>query len=206
MNTYHTFVSDAPPPYIYNDIIPITNKQQFDKKYMKLNLLKAFDVSILIFSRYANRLLFTDDIKTSLSYDELRDKICKNINQIVINYSNNQLKYLKSMGHFYENTRDKIVIIISDRKIKNDEKVFIEKISHSQYTNVIILPININICIKNTLSFRDPCKILDIPSEKNIEEMLKDGLMKICYEKEYHYFYTGINFYICFVQQYQKSG
>lgn len=188
INEKTPFISNAPPPYQYRNVIPITNNDKFDEKYVKLNLLKAFDIYVIKIVFYENRLINSKSgINTPMSYNEMRNIICYSINKIVRNHSNVNIKYLETLEEFInirKDKRDKLLIIIVDEKIGINNINIIKEINNSQYVDILIIPINVNISVKDiSVLSKSRCLLNNGNVKKNIEKWIKDGLMAMCIKK-----------------------
>lgn len=205
---YNTFVknkNDTPPPYenytpktktkINTDknLLEMADIVKYNENNEKLNMLKAFDIYIYTIAQYENRLLFTSRMFLAISYDEFREKINRLIHKIITNHSNSKIKYIDNNVNvkmdFIKNfntmndTRDKLLIVITDRQFTTNERIIFQNIANSPFSEILTIPINVNTSLRNTINIKNSSRMLKIPYDSEIEEWIKDGLRGVCKKK-----------------------
>ena len=181
---YQTF--DPPPEYEnLNKTITVKNTS--------LDYLNAFDIHVIEFSKYSNRMIFTKNIYCSISYFDFVKKIHKSIKYIHKCHSNttSDIKFIVNETPFdkykkYKENRDIILIIITDRGFTTDEKIQLNNSAMSHLLHILIFPVNVKICNinKNIIINTDCIKAMEYPYDSEVTKWVKKGLSKIC-NKQY---------------------
>lgn len=201
---YKTFTPDTqqhqqqPPSYKkhINDTVPLTS----------LYYLNSFDINVIEFTKYDNRMIFTKNMYCAISYSDFVKKIHKSIKYIYkINNSENNpfskkendtqsIEFINSEAPLIRydnygddgNKRDIILIIIVDRLLTIEERVILNDMSNSQLLHIIIFPINVKIynINKNIIINTDCVKAMEYPYDSEVTKWVKKGMLRIC-DKQY---------------------